>query len=160
MLGRATGNTDTQDSPRPGLGGSHHLPPYSILCNSRWRWHPNGYFSRDSRVGVPKVSRVGVPRLWTPISPDCKVRSQRDLKQSCSSRLELSNSMSHSQIGHREEVDSRLLVVGSQTGNLTPGISFAHNLCFRCPNEQSSHFRHLRSKSFPMVPRAQPSIEI
>ncbi len=25
---------DTQDSPWPGLGGSHHLPPYSILCSS------------------------------------------------------------------------------------------------------------------------------
>jgi len=25
--------TDSQDSPRPELGGSHHLPPYSILCD-------------------------------------------------------------------------------------------------------------------------------
>jgi hypothetical protein len=25
-------NIDSQDSPWPGLGGSHHLPPYSILC--------------------------------------------------------------------------------------------------------------------------------
>jgi hypothetical protein len=33
-------------------------------------------------------------------------------------------------------VDSRLLVVGSQIANLTPGLSFAHNLCFRCPNER------------------------
>jgi len=33
-------------------------------------------------------------------------------------------------------VDSRLFLVGSQTGNLTPGPSFGHNLCFRCPNEQ------------------------
>jgi hypothetical protein len=29
-------NTDSQDSPRPGLGGSHHLPPYNILC--AWPW--------------------------------------------------------------------------------------------------------------------------
>jgi hypothetical protein len=33
-------------------------------------------------------------------------------------------------------VNSQLLVVGSQTDNLTPGPSFAHNLCFRSPNEQ------------------------
>jgi hypothetical protein len=33
-------------------------------------------------------------------------------------------------------VDSRLLVVGSQIGNLTPNPYFGHNLCFRCPNEQ------------------------
>jgi hypothetical protein len=32
VLERAIGNTDTQDSPRPGLGGSHYLPLYSILC--------------------------------------------------------------------------------------------------------------------------------
>jgi hypothetical protein len=32
--------------------------------------------------------------------------------------------------------DSRLFVVRSQTGNSTPGPSFGHNLCFRCPNEQ------------------------
>jgi hypothetical protein len=136
VLGRATGNTDTQDSPRPGLGGSHHLPPYSILCISRRRWHPNGYFSQDSRVGVPKLSRVGVLGLWTPISPDYRVRSQHGLKQSCNPRRELSNAVSHSQIGCREEVDSRLLVVESQTANLTPAASFAHNLPFRCPNAQ------------------------
>jgi hypothetical protein len=140
VLGRATGNTNTQDSPRPGLGGSHHLPPYSILCSLRRRWHPNGYFSRDSRVRVPKLSRVGVPGLWTPISPDCKVRSRRDLKQSCSPHRELSNAMLHSQIGCREEVDSWLLVIGSQNWRTpessTPGPSFGHNLCFRCPNEQ------------------------
>jgi hypothetical protein len=71
-----------------------------------------------------------------PGSPDCRVRSQRGLKQSCSPRRELSNAVSRSQIGYREEVDSRLLVVGSQTATLTPGPSFAHNLPFRCPNEQ------------------------
>jgi hypothetical protein len=40
----------------------------------------------------------------------------------------------HSICTHRDRVDSRLFVVGSQTANLTPGRSFAHNLCFRCPN--------------------------
>jgi hypothetical protein len=33
-------------------------------------------------------------------------------------------------------VDSRLFLVGSQIGNLTPDPSFGYNLCFRCPNEQ------------------------
>jgi hypothetical protein len=31
-------------------------------------------------------------------------------------------------------IDSWLLMVGSQTANLTPGNFFGHNLCFRCPN--------------------------
>ncbi len=44
--------------------------------------------------------------------------------------------MLQSQIECQEEVDSRLLVVESQIVSLTPGLSFAHNLCFKCPNEQ------------------------
>jgi hypothetical protein len=44
--------------------------------------------------------------------------------------------MSHAQNGCREGIDSRLLVVGSQTANLTPGPSFAHILGYRCPNCQ------------------------
>jgi len=126
----------TQDSSRPGLGGSHHLPPYSILCSSPPRLHPNGSFSRDSQVGVPKLSRVRVPRLWTAISPRLELGLGRGLNQSCSSRRELSNAMSHSLRRRREEVDSRLLVVWSQIGSLTPSSSFAHNLGWRCPNGQ------------------------
>jgi hypothetical protein len=56
--------------------------------------------------------------------------------RNCSPRRDLSNTMSHTQIGRREEVDSRLLVVGSQTASLTFGPSFAHNLGYRCPNGQ------------------------
>jgi hypothetical protein len=43
--------------------------------------------------------------------------------------------MSHSLRQHQEEVDSQLLVVKSQTGILTPGPSFAHNLGCRCSND-------------------------
>jgi hypothetical protein len=57
-------------------------------------------------------------------------------KQSCSSRRKLSNVVSHSLRRCREEVDSRLLVVGSQTDNLTLSPSFAHNLGCRCSNGQ------------------------
>jgi hypothetical protein len=42
--------------------------------------------------------------------------------------------MLHSVSGRRKKDDSRLLVVGSQTANLTPSRSFAHNLGCRCPN--------------------------
>ncbi len=47
---------DSFDSPRLGLGGSHHLPPYSILCTTPPRPRPNGSLSRDSQSGVPKLS--------------------------------------------------------------------------------------------------------
>jgi hypothetical protein len=78
---------------------------------------------------LSKLSRVGVPGLWTFIAPRPKLGLGRSLNQSCSS-----NAMSHSLRQRREEVDSQLLVVGSQTGNLTPGPSFAHNLGYKCPN--------------------------
>ncbi len=56
---RATPNS--QDSPRPELGGSHHLPPYSILCTSPQGPHPNGFLSQDSQRGGPETTRVGTP---------------------------------------------------------------------------------------------------
>ncbi len=44
-------------SPWLGLEGSHHLPPYSIFCAIPRGPHPNGFLSRDSQVGVPKLSQ-------------------------------------------------------------------------------------------------------
>jgi hypothetical protein len=58
VLGQATGNLDSQDSPRPGLGGSHHLPPYNVLCASPRGPHPNDILSRDSQVRVPKLPKL------------------------------------------------------------------------------------------------------
>jgi hypothetical protein len=84
----------------------------------------------------PEIVPGGVPGLWEPITPDCEIGSRRGLNQTCSPRRDLSNGVSHSQFGLREEVDFRLLVVGSQTASLTPGPSFAHNLGDRCPNAQ------------------------
>jgi hypothetical protein len=86
--------------------------------------------SRNCPVTVP----VGVLGLWELITPDCRVWSRRGLNRSCSPRRDLSNAVLQSQIGFWEEVDSRLLVVGSQIVNLTLGPSFAHNLGCRCPN--------------------------
>jgi hypothetical protein len=126
-VGTSHGQLDSLDSPRPGLGGSHHLPPYSILCASPPRLHRSGSFSRDSEI---------VPGLWELITPDCKVGSWRGLNQTCSPRRALSNDVSHSQIECRKEVDSRLLVVESQIASLTPGPSFFHNLGCRCSNGQ------------------------
>jgi hypothetical protein len=103
-------------------------------CISPPRLHPNGSFSRDSQRGVSKLSRVGVSGLWTNITSCPNLRSGRGLNQSCSSPRELSNAMLHSISGRWEEVESWLLVVGSQTASLTPGPSFAHNLGCICLN--------------------------
>jgi hypothetical protein len=125
---------DSFDSPRPELEGSHHLPPYSILCSSPLHLHPNGSFSRDSQSGVPKLSRFGLSRLWTLITPRPELGLGRGLNQSCSSPQKLSNCVLHLTCTHRNCVDSQLLVVGSQIASLTPDLSFDHNLCCKCPN--------------------------
>jgi hypothetical protein len=109
----------------------------------------------------PEIVPIGVPGLWELITPDCRVGSRRGLNQSCSSRRDLSNDVSHYQIGCQEEVDSRLLVVGS------PGASFAHNLGCRCPNDQCEvifdiyasgpfqwHQEHLNARCFGPCCRA------
>jgi len=134
VLGRATGDTDSFDSPWPGLGGSHHLPPYNILYVAGPHPYPNGFYSRDSQGGVPKVSRFGLPGFWELITPGSDLGLERGLKKTCSSPRELSNDVSHFICAHRGQVDSQLFVVGSQTASLTPGPSFDHNLTCRCPN--------------------------
>jgi len=130
------GNTNTQASPQPGLGRSHHLPPYSILCTSPRGPHPNRFLSRDSQVNSPKSPKLGLPQLWSLITLRANLGSRCGLKKCFNSRRELSNSMSHSLCSPVNRVDSWLFLVGSQTGNLTPDPSFGHNLCFRCSNEQ------------------------
>ncbi len=41
----------------PDSGVCHHHTPYSILCDTPRHPRPNVTFSRDSRVGVLKLSR-------------------------------------------------------------------------------------------------------
>jgi hypothetical protein len=91
--------------------------------------------------GTPKVESrncpgFGLPGLWDIIASHPDLRSGQGLNQTCSPLRELSNFVFHFLRARWERVDSRLLVVGSQTGNLTPGPSFAHNLGCRCPNDQ------------------------
>ncbi len=100
-----------------------------------------GYIQMALFPGTPKVESrncpsFGLPGLWASITSHLELRLGRDLNQSCRSTRELSNAMSHSCCKRRKKVDSRLLVVGSQTASLTPGLSFAHNLGCRCPNGQ------------------------
>jgi len=124
-------NTDSQDSPRPGLGGSHHLPPYSILYAWPQGQHPNVILSWNSQVGVPNFPKLGLLRLWRPITSSTDLRLRWDLKQSCILRQDLSNGMSHATYTKGNQGDSWLLVVRSQIANLTFGLSFSHNLCFK-----------------------------
>jgi hypothetical protein len=134
VLGQATGNIDSLDSPRPELGGNHHPPPYSILYVAPPHPHPNGFYSWDSQGGVPKLSRFGLTRLWELIAPGSDLGLWWGLKKTSSSPQELSNGVSHSICTHRNQVNFWLFVVESQIVSLTPDLSFDHNLCCRCPN--------------------------
>ncbi len=127
-------NMNSQDSPRPKLGGSHHLPPYSILCASPWGQHPNVILSWDSQMRVPKFSKLGLLQLWRPITlyEDLWLRWGR--KQSCSPRWKLSNGIWQAIFVQGNWGDSWFLVVESQIDNLIPDPSFGHNLCFKYPN--------------------------
>jgi hypothetical protein len=114
----------------------------------------------------PKCPGFGLPGLWTVIAPRLDLWSGRGLNQSCSPRRDISNGVSHSSIGHHGRVDSRLLVVGSQTANLTPGPSFDHNLGCKCPNRQCEgildiytsrpfqwHIKHFKARCFDLPNR-------
>ncbi len=85
---------------------------------------------------VPKLQQLGLLQLWGRITSCADLWSQWGLKQSFSPRRELSKGMSHVSCTHGNRVDFWLLLVGSQTANLTPGHSFGHNLRYKCPNGQ------------------------
>jgi hypothetical protein len=59
---------------------------------------------------------------------------QWGLKQSCSPHQKNSNDMSQATWTWGNQINYRLLVVENQIANLTPDLSFGHNLCFRCRN--------------------------
>ncbi len=109
---------------------------FVTLCGTRIRMsHFPGTPEMESR-SCPECVLVGLLRLWTAITPRHNLGSGRGLNQSYSFRRDLSKDVSHSLSARQERVDSRLLVVGSQTASLIPDPSFAHNLGCRCPNDQ------------------------
>jgi hypothetical protein len=127
---------DTQDSPWPGLGGSHHLPliVYSaplhgahiqmVFCLGTPEWESRNCPSWDSRdFGALITLRADLGLKCGP-------------KQDCIPRRELFNGMSHAISRQINWFDSRLFSVKNQIASLTPSFSSGHNLYFKCPNEQ------------------------
>ncbi len=91
---------------------------YSAAPTSEWHFFP----------GLPRRSPETV-MVWT---PGTLATHNSLLKLPIGMR---SNGVEHSTCTHQGWVDSRLLVVGSQTANLTPDPSFVHNLCCKCSND-------------------------
>jgi hypothetical protein len=109
-------NTDSQDSPRPGLGGSHHLPPYGACTQML-------FCLGTPKLGVMKFSKLGFLQLWRPVTSCEDLVLRWGLKKSCNLHQEFFNVTWHATCAKV-----------SQIGNLTPDPSFGHNLCFKYPN--------------------------
>ncbi len=82
----------------------------------------------------PEIAKVWTFTLYGTITLRSDLRSRRGLKRSSSSHQKLSNGVSQSTCMHRCRVNSQLLMVRSQTANLTPDLSFSHNYCCTCLN--------------------------
>jgi hypothetical protein len=139
VLGQATGTLDYKTHHGADSGRVTTILPIVFFVPLRRTCTRMALFPGTPKLesrNCPEIVPVGVPRLWELIPPDCKVWLWRGLNQSCSPRQDLFNDILYSQFGGREEVDSQLLMVGSQTANLTPGPSFAHKVSYRCPNGQ------------------------
>jgi hypothetical protein len=87
------------------------------------------------KMGVLKLPKLGLLQFWGPITLCADLWLRWSLKQSYSLCWEPFNGMLHVTCTQVNWVYSQLLMVGSQIANLTPGLSFGHNLCFKCSNE-------------------------
>jgi hypothetical protein len=72
----------------------------------------------ETQIGVPKFSKLGFLRFWGPITLCVNLWLRWSLKQSCSPHQKKFDSMWHVTCTQGSWVDSRLLMVGSQTANL------------------------------------------
>jgi hypothetical protein len=96
----------------------------STKPTSKWHFVP----------GVLKFWQLGFLQHWGPITLRIDLWLLWGLKQSCSPSWELSNGVLHATCTQGNQGGSQRLVIGNQTTNLTPGLSFGHNLCFKCSN--------------------------
>jgi hypothetical protein len=120
---------DSQNSSWLRLGGSHHLPPYNIFCDSPWGLHPNGVFPRTPKLGISQFLKLGFLPLWTPIASCADLWLKWSLKQGYSLHWDLCNDMWHGSCTQINQGNFELLVVGNQIDTLTLSPSFDHNLC-------------------------------
>ncbi len=151
MLGQATGNLELIWFTTARTRGKPPPSPYNIICSSPPHLHPNGSFSRDSQSGVLKLSRFGLSRLWAFIIFRPHLGSRRGLNQICSSPRELSNNVLYFTCTHRNWVNSRLLVVGSQTVSLTLALLSTITCVADVQMAMWGHFGHLHFKTFPTI---------
>ncbi len=85
-------------------------------------------------MGVSKFPKLGLPQLWGHITLCVDLRFIWALKKSYNPCQKIFNGMLQINYTQGNQVDSWLLVVGSQIANLTLSFSFGHNLYSKCLN--------------------------
>jgi len=113
-------NLDSFDSPQPGLGASHHLPPYSILCSSPLHLHPNGFFSQDSQSHYNNRGLFCDPHIIA----NNKERSF--WKPAFANH----NSSQNLKLLQNQNIRTRTITSPSQLPNLTQSQNFSDYNCF------------------------------
>jgi hypothetical protein len=93
--------TDSQNSPQLGLGGSHHLPLYSIVSAWPQDQHPNVILSRDSLMWISKFPKLGLLKIRSPITLCADLRLRWGLKKSCS-LIEIFPTVCGKPLAHKE----------------------------------------------------------
>jgi hypothetical protein len=95
---------------------------------------PKCHFVPRLPNGSLEIPKIGFPRLWRPITLCADLWLIWSFKKSCSPHRELSNYIWHVTCTQGNQGNFWLLVVKSQTANLTSGPSFGNNLWFKCLN--------------------------
>jgi hypothetical protein len=114
-------NTDSQDSPRLGLGEATTFP---LII----------YYVLGHGTSTQMSFCLETPATLETHNFVCKLPIKARSKASCSLRWEISNGMWYFTCMQTSQGDSWLLVVGSQIDNLIPDLSLGHNLCCNYPN--------------------------
>jgi hypothetical protein len=86
------------------------------------------------KLGVSKFPKLGLPRLWMPITSCADLRLKWYLKQSCSPCQKISKDMWHATCMQINQGDLWLLVVKNQIGTLIPRSFFGNNIYFKYSN--------------------------
>ncbi len=116
------------------LGEAITFPLIINFCAWPRGQHPNVILSRDSQVGISKFLKLRLLQLWGPITLCADLQLKWGPKKSCKPCQKFSNDRWHTTFTQGNQGNYRLLVVGSQIGNLTFDPSLGNNLCFKYPN--------------------------
>jgi hypothetical protein len=130
------GHTQTHKTHHgPNLGKPPPSPLIIFFVISHMGYIQMSFCLGTPKLGVLKFPKLGLSRLWRPITFCVNLWLRWGLKQNCIPCWHISNDMWHATWMQVNQGNSRLLMVMSQINTLILGLSFGHNLCFKYLNE-------------------------